>query len=227
MSVKWGPDQTVMRDRIQSMSDEELARMVSTEAADWRPEAVEMARDELRRRDTNGLRTAPAVEHPEGEAAGEPEELERLKRAETHQWFAQLSTRAGVWFLIGAVGAIVLPLIGLQFRSLRRASPGDLGVIFLIFLVIGGTLLAIGWYMRENAAVLTPEEVGVLRRHQAMNPAERDPLFQLLYAGLCLMLVYLVTVFLRAGEHGLALLSAVAVLSLIGFAVAQLRSPRQ
>ncbi len=69
----------LLRERFSQMEDEDLLRIVGEEASDYRPEAIEVAKEEIRRRgletDRSSKTEAPAAPaSSEAEEAFEPEE---------------------------------------------------------------------------------------------------------------------------------------------------------
>ncbi len=81
----------LLRERFSQMEDEDLLRIVVEEASDYRPEAIEVAREEIRRR---GLETArPSKTEAAAEAANseiegpfESEEDTEGAEAEKRDW---------------------------------------------------------------------------------------------------------------------------------------------
>jgi len=60
-------DDDPIRRRMRSLSDEELRRVMTVDAADWRPEVVDIARQELERREhPNGVDPFRAPSPPRG-----------------------------------------------------------------------------------------------------------------------------------------------------------------
>jgi len=64
----------LLRERFSQMEDEDLLRIVGEDASDYRPEAIEVARQEIRRRGLENVRPSRA-ESRDREAASEPLEV--------------------------------------------------------------------------------------------------------------------------------------------------------
>jgi hypothetical protein len=73
-----------LRERFAQMEDEDLLRIVGEEASDYRPEAVELAKEEIRRR---GLETASPkkTEAPVPLSSSEAEEPFELEEEDTEE----------------------------------------------------------------------------------------------------------------------------------------------